>query len=370
MSTLAELIPYHLAKQLIIFPTNITDDTLDIFHPSATNILVADQIRAAIGDDFHVRIIPKSEEEIRRKIDEFYTVKPAELKPLNEILERAILLCASDIHMVAAENSYELLMRIDGELIFQEAIELQQAERLLAILKLNARLNIAESRKPQSGSFAKNFFNRNIDFRVSSHPTIYGEVVNVRILDSQTALLPLSVLGFAPEIVNKLKQLMDLEQGMIIFTGPTGSGKTTTLYALLNLLREKNINIMTIEDPVEYKIPGLRQSEVNPHKELDYAAGIKSILRQDPDVILIGEIRDEETAKMAFRAALTGHLVLTTLHTKDAIGVIQRLRDLNVSNDYIASALTAVVAQRLIRKPFKGRTAVAHLLETEQLLCQ
>ena len=367
---LADLIPYNLAKQLLIFPVKLTENTLDILHPYPNNILVGDQLRAVIGLDFHVNIIPQDEEYIRKKIDEFYTLKTSELQPINEIIERAILLNASDIHMVASEDAYELLMRIDGELTPQEILETAQAERLISILKLNARLNIAESRKPQSGSFTQEFFNRKIDFRVSSHPTIYGEIINVRILDSQTALLPLAELGFCAEIEDALKQLVQLKQGMIIFTGPTGSGKTTTLYALLNLLRNKNLNIMTIEDPVEYKIPGLRQSEINPYKDLDYAAGIKSILRQDPDVILIGEIRDEETAKMAFRAAITGHLVFTTLHTKDTVGTIQRLRDLNVANDYIANSLTAVVAQRLARRPDKGRTAIAEMLQMNDTLRQ
>ena len=347
---LLKLVPYRVAKQFVIFPVDLRENYITIFHYDPQNIMIGDCLREFIGYDYQINIVYKSEEYIRKKIDEFYLIKTLDSHPINEIVERAVLMDSSDIHIVPCENQYNLLLRIDGELIPQEQLEIQQAERLISALKLKARLNVAESRKPQSGSFAETFFNRKIDFRISTHPTIYGETLNVRILDPHKNLLLLNNLGFPADIESNLNDLIQMKQGMIILTGPTGSGKTTTLYALLNMLAKKNLNIMTIEDPVEYKIPGIRQSEINPYKDLDYSAGIKSILRQDPDVILIGEIRDEETAKMAFRAAITGHLVLTTLHTNDAIGALQRLRDLGVENNFIADSLSAIVAQRLVKK--------------------
>lgn len=269
------------------------------------------------------------------------------LKLVHELLSEGIRASASDIHIQPGADRILIKHRIDGVLCPSQTLPLEAFSPLLSSLKVAAHLDVGESRKPQHGRYLHPFADRRVDLRMSTHPTISGENIVIRILDKMHGLKSLDALGFSTQMCTDLRKLIHQPSGMIIFTGPTGSGKTTTLYALLRDLDQSSLNIMTLEDPVEYHIPGIRQTEVS--KNLSYASGVRSLLRQDPDVILLGEIRDEETANMALRASMTGHLVLTTLHTPDIFTVPARLRDLGVSMDVLAANLLGVVSQRLLR---------------------
>jgi len=217
-------------------------------------------------------------------------------------------------------------------------------------LKVMADMNIAETRAPQDGRISRTIIGRPIDFRVASQPTIHGENIVLRVLDREKGVIPLEKLELPEESLRTLKIMMSRPEGIILVTGPTGSGKTTTLYSLLNYLSSEQINIMTLEDPVEYPFPLIRQTSVNPAAGVDFANGIRSLMRQDPDVILVGEVRDAATAEMAFRAAMTGHQVYTTLHTNSAIGALPRLRDIGITPEIMAGNIIGVIAQRLVRK--------------------
>ncbi len=239
------------------------------------------------------------------------------------------------------------------ETIIQDAARMQPKDMQQAVLsriKLLANENIAETRFPQGGRFDTIVDNRPIDLRVSTLPTYWGEKAVLRLLDKSRVFVSLSELGFLPQMQKEFEELVTRPQGMILVTGPTGSGKSTTLYAALHTINEDRINISTVEDPIEYEVEGLNQTQVHPAIELDFAEFLRHILRQDPDVILVGEIRDLETAQMAFRAALTGHLVLSTLHTNDAPSAATRLVDIGVAPYIIGSSILGVLAQRLVRR--------------------
>ncbi len=267
---------------------------------------------------------------------------------LHDMISSGIRHHASDIHLQPLEDRIVIKNRVDGMLREERTLPKQAYAPLLSALKVCAHLDVGESRKPQHGRYLHPFADRTVDLRISTHPTILGENIVIRILDKMHGLKSLDELGFSKKMSSDLQKLVQQPSGMIIITGPTGSGKTTTLYALLRTLDHHKLNIMTLEDPVEYHIPGIRQTEVS--QNLSYADGVKSLLRQDPDVILVGEIRDEETANMALRASMTGHLVLATLHTPDVFTVPARLRDLGISLDVLASNLLGMVSQRLLRK--------------------
>jgi type II secretory ATPase GspE/PulE/Tfp pilus assembly ATPase PilB-like protein len=217
-------------------------------------------------------------------------------------------------------------------------------------IKVMAKMNIAETRAPQDGRISLSLTGRQVDFRVASQITTHGENIVLRILDRQKGIVPLDQLGLQPEALTMLKKMIQRPEGIILVTGPTGSGKTTTLYSILNHINHDGINVMTLEDPVEYPMTLIRQTSVNEAAKLDFANGIRSLMRQDPDVILVGEIRDEDTAQMAFRAAMTGHQVYSTLHTNSALGAIPRLVDIGLSPEIMAGNIIGVVAQRLVRK--------------------
>lgn len=271
------------------------------------------------------------------------------IRLLNATLTQAIKQNASDIHFEVFENSLSVRFRIDGML--HEAFEPPRALAPLIIsrLKIMAKLDIAEKRVPQDGRIALRIAGRAIDVRVSTLPTHYGERIVLRILDKQKAPLDLRALGMAPDHLSAMEQLILQPHGIILVTGPTGSGKTTTLYAALNQLNEAKRNIMTVEDPIEYYLSGVSQTQVNSKIGMTFARGLRAILRQDPDVIMVGEIRDLETAEMAVQASLTGHLVLSTLHTNSALGAITRLQDMGVEPFLVSTTLIGVAAQRLVR---------------------
>ncbi len=272
------------------------------------------------------------------------------IRMVNVILQEAIRSRASDIHFEPYENRLRIRYRIDGGLHEMFAPPKQMYNALLTRMKIISDLDITEKRVPQDGRFKARLENKEIDFRVSILPTHHGEKVVLRILDKSNIKTGLEVLGFTPDSVGKMHEAIKRPYGMVLVTGPTGSGKSTTLYAVLNQLNTKDRNIMTVEDPIEYQIEGITQTQVNPDIGLTFASGLRSLLRQSPDVILVGEIRDGETADIAVKSALTGHLVFSTLHTNNAAGAVTRLLDMGVEPFLISSSLIVVTAQRLMRR--------------------
>ncbi|MEJ2222791.1 MAG: type II secretion system ATPase GspE, partial [Desulfobacterales bacterium] len=271
------------------------------------------------------------------------------IKLVNHIISQSIKARASDIHFEPYQNSFTVRYRVDGILydLLTPPKWIQPA--LISRVKVMAKMNIAEKRLPQDGRFEVKIGDQDIDVRVSTIPTAFGERLVLRLLNKSGSLLELPDLGLSPARLKLLKRLVSTPNGIILNTGPTGSGKTTTLYAILSSINEPNINIITIEDPIEYQIKGISQIQVNPKIELTFARGLRSIVRQDPDVILVGEVRDKETAEIAVQSALTGHLVFSTLHTNDSASAITRLVDMGVEPFLISSSILAVVAQRLVR---------------------
>ncbi|MCX7733767.1 MAG: type II secretion system ATPase GspE [bacterium] len=269
---------------------------------------------------------------------------------VNALFFQAVKRRASDIHIEPAETETVVRMRIDG--VLHEVIRVNKVlhEPIVSRVKVISRLDIAEKRLPQDGKIKLKVAGKDIDVRVSTLPTVFGERVSLRILDRTATILKIEELGMEEDIIQKIKNLVKRTYGMILITGPTGSGKTTTLYACLSEINSREINIITIEDPIEYQLKGINQIQVNPKVGLTFAAGLRSILRQDPDVVMVGEIRDGETASIAIHAALTGHLVLSTLHTNDAPSAITRLIDMEIEPYLISSAVFATLAQRLVRK--------------------
>lgn len=269
---------------------------------------------------------------------------------VNRIIQQAIQARASDIHIEPQGDEVRVRLRVDGLLRELQRLPIGHLSSLISRIKIMAAMDIAEKRLPQDGRFQFTTGRHRVDLRVSTLPTVFGEKAVIRLLDQKAMLLSLDELGFLPPIKEQFKNLIASSYGMQLITGPTGSGKTTTLYAALNALNSPQKNIVTIEDPVEYLLPGTNQVRVNPKAGLTFASGLRSILRQDPDIIMVGEIRDQETADIAVRAAITGHLVFSTLHTNDAAGAITRLLDMGIEPYLVNSSIIGVVAQRLVRK--------------------
>jgi general secretion pathway protein E len=272
------------------------------------------------------------------------------VKLLNRIVAAAIAEGASDIHIEPQNDQLRIRFRVDGALRIHETIPLETSAGLISRTKILARLNIAEQRLPQDGRMRLAVRGREIDFRVSTTPIVNGESVALRVLDRHELPLDFASLGFTVEAADQLQRLTSLPNGIVLVTGPTGSGKTTTLYAALKLLNRTASKLFTVEDPVEYQLAGVNQIQVNPQIGLDFAQVLRSVLRQDPDVIMVGEIRDLETARIAIQAALTGHLVLSTLHTNSAVATLARLSDMGLENYLMMSCINAIVAQRLVRR--------------------
>lgn len=288
--------------------------------------------------------------EIEEKADLLDDISDAPIiKLVNHIISQSVKARASDIHMEPYQDSFKVRYRVDGILYDLLSPPKWVQPALISRIKVMAKMNIAEKRLPQDGRFDVKIGNQEIDVRVSTIPTSFGERVVLRLLAKSASLISLSDLGIASDKLNLLANLVKSPNGIILVTGPTGSGKTTTLYAILSSINIPDINIITIEDPIEYKIKGISQIQVNPKINLTFAGGLRSIVRQDPDVILVGEIRDQETAEIAVQSALTGHLVFSTLHTNDSASAITRLVDIGVEPFLISSSVLAVVAQRLIR---------------------
>jgi len=272
------------------------------------------------------------------------------IKLINALLSESVKLQASDVHIEPFEQSLLVRVRVDG--VLRELIRPNRklAPLLVSRLKVMAKLDIAEKRVPQDGRIALKIGGRPVDVRVSSLPSKHGERIVLRLLDKKAGRLDLSSLGMPDNLLEQLKSLLRKPHGILLVTGPTGSGKTTTLYAGLSILNDESRNILTVEDPIEYDINGIGQTQVNTKADMTFAKGLRAILRQDPDVVMVGEIRDLETAQIAVQASLTGHLVLSTLHTNTAVGAISRLTDMKVEPFLFASSLLGVLSQRLVRK--------------------
>jgi len=269
---------------------------------------------------------------------------------VDKIISRAIAFSASDIHLESSEHQLRVRYRVDGILQDQSHIQKDIALQVISRIKVLADIDIAQKRIPQDGKFKININNNIVDLRISTFPAVYGEKIVIRILDRIKTTIDLESLGFDPVILDKFKNLVNKSGGFILVTGPTGSGKTTTLYAALSSIHTPEKNIITLEDPVEYHIEGVTQGQINLGSGFTFAQGIRSLLRQDPDIAMIGEIRDRESAKIAIEASLTGHLVFSTLHANNAPGAIMRLMDMNIEPFLINAAVTGILAQRLARK--------------------
>lgn len=281
-------------------------------------------------------------------------IKPGASSLLDEIIRTAVDLRASDIHLEPREEYLRVRFRVDGLLQDGKTIHKAKQASLISRVKVLVNLDIAESRQPQDGRTNLKIGKTSIDLRVSTLPTLHGEKVVMRLLDRRQASLSLEDLGMEKDDLGLYKKMISKRSGIILVTGPTGSGKTTTLYATLSTLNTKQVNITTIEDPVEYQLPGINQIQINTKAGLTFTRGLRSILRQDPDIIMVGEIRDLETAKIAFQAAMTGHLVFSTLHTNDAPSATTRLVDMGIPKYLVEASVIGVVAQRLARKTSNG----------------
>jgi general secretion pathway protein E len=318
----------------------------------------AEEIQEAI--DFNYKDYGEIERQISsislpsEKIDELIkldTVTDAPIaRALKLIIDEAVKARASDIHLQPDEDDLRVRYRIDGTLQDTISLPFMVATSLISRIKILANMNIADHHCPQDGQFSIKTKGRLIDIRVGTTPTVYGEMAALRLLDKSRGTMTLSELGFLPESLAEYENMLKVPHGMILISGPTGAGKTTTLYASVNCLDHDRQNIITIEDPVEYRFENINQVQVNPRAGITFSNGLRSILRLDPDVILVGEIRDAETANIAIQSALTGHLVLSSIHANDAVGVVLRLLDLGVEPFLVSSALIGVVAQRMVRR--------------------
>ncbi len=341
------------------------------------NVVALDLLRAHLGGQIEIRTMLAGEAQLEECIDQFYgfelsvdgilreietgEIDYQSLQAGNEeytqpmvrlvgaLLVDAVKRGASDIHFEPEYAFLRIRYRIDGVLEQIRSLHKTYWPGIAVRLKVISGMNIAETRAPQDGRLSLNLNGRPIDFRVAAQPTIYGENIVLRVLDREKSIISMDRMGLSAETQARLKLMMSRPEGILIVTGPTGSGKTTTLYSMLSHRNDETVNIMTLEDPVEYPVTMMRQTSVNEMVKMDFANGIRSMMRQDPDIILVGEVRDRETADMAFRAAMTGHQVFTTLHTNSALGAFPRLLDIGILPDIMAGNIIGVIAQRLVR---------------------
>jgi type IV pilus assembly protein PilB len=391
--TAASTISDALARRYQALPIAWDGTTLVVAMADPSNVLAVDDIRSVTGAD--VRPVVATREAIEAAINRAHRLDAevndvtslaisdvdddedlASLREVTEdapivklanlIIRQAVQDRASDIHIEPTEHDVRIRYRIDGVLheVMRPPKRVQMG--LISRLKIMADLNIAEKRVPQDGRLSANIAGKQVDLRVATLPTVYGEKVVMRVLDKGTSLLDLADLGFLPNTLKRYETMFHKPYGTILVTGPTGSGKSTTLYATLNQLNDPSKNIITVEDPVEYRLPGINQVQINAKAGLTFAAALRTILRADPDILLVGEIRDRETATIAMEAALTGHLVLSTLHTNDAASTPTRLVEMGLEPYLVSSSVDCVVAQRLIRRLCE-RCKVAYFPTTADL---
>jgi type II secretory ATPase GspE/PulE/Tfp pilus assembly ATPase PilB-like protein len=379
-SAALKLIPRDFAKRQNLFPIALDRERgrLIIAIADTNNVVAIDQVRAQIRGEIEIDVRLAGESEISRAVDQYYghdfsidgilhEIETGEVdyeslqgsgdaysqpvvRLVSALLADAVDRNASDIHFEPEQNFLRIRYRIDGVLRQIRSLHKTYWPAMAVRLKVMAGMNIAETRAPQDGRISLSLNGRSVDFRVASQATSHGENVVLRILDRQKGIVPLDGLGLEKTQLELLKKMIARPEGIILVTGPTGSGKTTTLYSVLNHINSDGLNIMTLEDPVEYPMNMIRQTSVNEAAKMDFANGIRSLMRQDPDIILVGEIRDEDTATMAFRAAMTGHQVYSTLHTNSAIGAIPRLLDIGIVPGVLSGNIIGIVAQRLMRR--------------------
>ena len=394
-----KLVPRDFAVRHHIFPIALDRErgTLIVALSDTNNLVALDQLRARLRGELELEPRLAGETEISRAIEQYYghelsidgilhEIETGEVdyqslagageqysqpvvRLIAALLADAVGKNASDIHFEPEQNFLRIRYRIDGVLRQIRSLHKTYWPAMAVRIKVLAKMNIAETRAPQDGRISLSLTGRQVDFRVASQATSHGENVVLRILDRQKGIVPLDGLGLESSQLDLLKRMISRPEGIILVTGPTGSGKTTTLYSVLNHINSDTVNIMTMEDPVEYPMTMIRQTSVNEAAKMDFANGIRSLMRQDPDVILVGEIRDEETAEMAFRAAMTGHQVYSTLHTNSAVGAFPRLLDTGVTPEVMAGNIIGIVAQRLIRRlckhcrqPYTATSAECRLL--------
>jgi len=370
------VLPEIFARRYNVVPIDFEKQKLVVAIAETSNVVLLDDLHVITG--YEIIPVAASEDEIKTVINRFYKMTEAVqnevsginleavdnrieqvravseeapvIKLVNMIITKAVSERASDIHIEPQEKDLRIRFRIDGVLheIMRSPKQIQAG--VISRIKIMAGLNIAEARIPQDGHCDLSVGGKVVDFRVSTLPTIYGERVVLRVLRKDSILINLDDLGFLPGSLAKFKDAFSKPYGAVLVTGPTGSGKSTTLYAALNILNNKDKNIITVEDPVEYRLPGINQIQVSSKSGLTFSRGLRAILRASPDIVMVGEIRDKETAQIAIEAALTGHLVLTTLHTNDAPGAISRLTEMGIAPFLTASAVDCVQAQRLARR--------------------
>ena len=373
------LVPRELAKRHLLLALSYSrhEQRLTIAIADPNDIVALDKLRTLIHPELLIETLIAGESEIARAIDQYYghelsidgilhEIETGEIdyrslsasldeysqpvvRLVDALLTDAVKHDASDVHFEPEANFLRIRYRIDGILRQIRALHKTYWAAMAVRIKVVSGMNIAETRAPQDGRISINISGRPVDFRVASQPTIHGENIVLRILDRQKGIVPLDKLGLDDHQMAMMKLMVARPEGIILVTGPTGSGKTTTLYSVLNHINEEGVNIMTLEDPVEYPMAMIRQTSVAESAKLDFANGIRSMMRQDPDIILVGEIRDSDTAEMAFRAAMTGHQVYSTLHTNSALGAIPRLLDIGILPDIMAGNIIGIVAQRLVR---------------------
>ncbi|TVT47772.1 MAG: secretion system protein E [Denitromonas halophila] len=374
------LVPQELAKRHRLLPLhfNAAENRLTVAIGDINDVVALDTLRGLLAEDIIIDTLLAGDSEISRAIDQYYghqlsidgilhEIETGEIdvrslsattdeysqpvvRLIDALLANAVKRDASDIHFEPEAAFLRIRYRIDGLLRQVRSLHKSYWAAMAVRVKVMAGLNIAETRAPQDGRISLNISGRPVDFRVSVQPTIHGENIVLRVLDRHKGIVPLDGLGLSDAQLDLLKLMIARPEGLILVTGPTGSGKTTTLYSILSHINAEGVNIMTLEDPVEYPMGMIRQTSVSEAVKLDFADGIRAMLRQDPDIILVGEIRDTDTAKMAFRAAMTGHQVYSTLHTNSAIGAIARLMDVGISPELLAGNIIGIVAQRLVRK--------------------
>ncbi|GEN46815.1 GspE/PulE family protein [Alkalibacillus haloalkaliphilus] len=382
------LVPKQFAIENNVIPLKREQNKLFVATADPLDYFVLNNLRLQTG--FKIEPVIAIKDEIRQSImklyeredltEEFEDIQPDQqtedlsleeeaspvVKLMNQLIQQAVVEKASDIHIDPQEYQVLIRLRVDGALRNEQTLARSVQSSLTTRIKIMANLDITQQRIPQDGRIKRVVEGRNVDLRVSTLPTIFGEKIVIRVLDTMTVSNRLGDIGFEQDNLQKFKQMIEKPYGIVLLTGPTGSGKTSTMYAALTHLNGEQSNLITVEDPVEYELEGVNQIQVNPQVGLTFSSGLKSILRQDPDIIMVGEIRDGETANMAVRASITGHLVLSTLHTNDSTGAINRLVNMDVEMFLVGSSLNGVVAQRLVRTICRDCSEKRNLTELER----
>ena len=374
-----KLVPQEFARRHRLLPIayEVEKNLLIVAITEVFNVVALDQLRATIGQNIQMKTVLAGQAQLDEFIDQFYghelsvdgilrEIETGEIdyqsmqaigdeytqpivRLVGSLLVDAVKRGASDIHFEPEFAFLRIRYRIDGVLEQIRSLHKNYWPGIAVRIKVISGMNIAETRAPQDGRLSLNLNGRPVDFRVSSQPTIWGENIVLRVLDREKSIISLDQLKLTRPVMSRLNLMLARPEGILIITGPTGSGKTTTLYSMLAKLNVESVNIMTLEDPVEYPVAMMRQTSVSELAKIDFANGIRSIMRQDPDIILVGEVRDRDTAEMAFRAAMTGHQVFTTLHTNSALGAFPRLLDIGIAPDIMAGNIIGIIAQRLVR---------------------